>query len=75
MTYTLLLADDAHWRPSNQMGVLNTDLAAQLEAGILAARLSRLESGQTSTRDRHVRERELYVVLEGMGRIRVAASY
>jgi oxalate decarboxylase/phosphoglucose isomerase-like protein (cupin superfamily) len=57
------------------MGVLNTDLAAQLEAGILAARLSRLDSGQTSTRHRHVRERELYVVLEGMGRIRVAASY
>ena len=57
------------------MGVLNIDLAAQLEAGILAARLSRLESGQTSTRHRHVRERELYVVLEGMGRIRVAASY
>jgi oxalate decarboxylase/phosphoglucose isomerase-like protein (cupin superfamily) len=58
------------------MGVLNIDLAAQLEAGILAARLSRLESGQTSTRHRtRPRERELYVVLEGMGRIRVAASY
>jgi mannose-6-phosphate isomerase-like protein (cupin superfamily) len=56
------------------MGVLNTDLAAQLEAGILAARLSRLESGQTSTRHRHVRERELYVVLEGTGRIRVAGE-
>jgi mannose-6-phosphate isomerase-like protein (cupin superfamily) len=56
------------------MGVLNTDLAAQLEAGILAARLSPLESGQTSTRHRHVPERELYVVLEGTGRIRVAGE-
>jgi uncharacterized cupin superfamily protein len=56
------------------MGVLNTDLAAQLEAGILAARLWLLDPGQTSTRHRHVRETERYVVLEGTGRIRVAGE-
>jgi uncharacterized cupin superfamily protein len=56
------------------MGVLNTDLAAPLEAGILA-RLWRLEPGQTSTRHRHVRETELYVVLEGTGASGSRASY
>ncbi|HEY4827635.1 MAG TPA: hypothetical protein VIH85_12750 [Solirubrobacteraceae bacterium] len=32
MSYRVLQADDAFWRPSNQMGVLNTDPAKQLEA-------------------------------------------
>ena len=31
--YRLLNAEDAFWRESNQMGVLNTDLAKQLERG------------------------------------------
>jgi len=35
MGYRLLAADDAYWRPSNQMGVQNTDLAKQLEADTL----------------------------------------
>ena len=42
MGFRVLAADDAHWRPSNQMGVLNTDLAKQLEAKHLGARLWRL---------------------------------
>ena len=71
MAYRLLSADDAHWRPSNQMGVLNTDLAKQLEADTLGARLWRLAPGQASTRHRHRRTTELYVVLEGTGRLRV----
>ena len=70
----MLPAREAFWRPSNQMSVLNTDLAAQLEAGTLGARLWRLEPGQASTRHRHVRETELYVVLDGTGRIRVAGE-
>jgi quercetin dioxygenase-like cupin family protein len=53
------------------MGVLNTDLAGQLEAGTLGARLWRLSPGQASTRHRHKRTHELYVVLEGTGRLRV----
>jgi len=72
MTYRALPADDAFWRPSNQMGVLNTDLAKQLEARNLGARLWRLAPGQASTRHRHYGEEELYVVLAGTGRIRVA---
>jgi quercetin dioxygenase-like cupin family protein len=70
--YQVLHASDAYWRPSNQMGVLNTDLAKQLEADTLGARLWRLAPGQASTRHRHKATAELYVVLEGTGRLRVA---
>ncbi|UJA21264.1 cupin domain-containing protein [Thermoleophilia bacterium SCSIO 60948] len=71
MCHKLLRADEAFWRPSNQMGVENTDLAKQLEATTLGARLWRLAPGQASTRHRHFETNELYIVLEGEGRIRV----
>ena len=71
MSYRVLAAEKAFWRPSNQMGVLNTDLAKQLEASTLGARLWRLHPGQASTRHRHRRTHELYVLLEGTGRIRI----
>jgi len=71
MAYRMLRADDQHWRRSNQMGVLNTDLAKQLEATTLGARLWRLEPGQASTRHRHGEQAELYLLLEGTGRIRI----
>ena len=67
----MLAADDAHWRPSNQMGVLNTDLGKQLQAQRLGARLWRLRPGQASTRHRHRTQEELYLLLEGTGRLRV----
>lgn len=53
------------------MGVLNTDLAKQLEAANLGARLWRVEPGQASTWHRHLEQEELYVLLEGSGRIRI----
>lgn len=59
------------WRPSNQMGVENTDLAKQLEASGLGARLWRIAPGQASTKHRHREQEELYVLLEGKGRIRI----
>ena len=71
MAYRRLAARDAFWRPSNQMGVDNTDLAKQLEATNLGARLWRLRPGQASTRHRHRTQEELYVLLEGRGRMRV----
>src|SRR5215217_5700871 len=71
MAYRVLPAADAFWRPSNQMGVLNTDLAKQLGATTLGARLWRLAPGQASTRHRHAAQDELYVLLEGRGRVRV----
>ena len=71
MGYRVLHADDAFWRPSNQMGVPNTDLAKQLGATSLGARLWRLGPGQASTRHRHRGQHELYVLLQGTGRVRV----
>ena len=71
MAYRVLRAGEAFWRRSNQMKVLNTDLAKQLEATRMGARLWRLEPGQASTRHRHGEEEELYVLLEGEGRIRI----
>ena len=53
------------------MGVLNTDLGRQLEATQLGARLWRIEPGQASTRHRHKSTEELYVLLEGTGKLRV----
>jgi uncharacterized cupin superfamily protein len=67
----LLRADEQFWRESNQMRVLNTDLAKQLGAEALGARLWRLRPGQASTLHRHFDQEELYVLLEGEGRIRV----
>jgi uncharacterized cupin superfamily protein len=70
MAYRVLHADDAYWRRSNQMSVLNTDLGRQLDAQNLGARFWRVEPGQASTRHRHRTQVELYVLLEGTGRIR-----
>jgi len=74
MAHRLLRSADAFWRRSNQMSTLNTDLAKQLEASRLGGRLWRLEPGQASTRHRHRGEEELYVLLEGTGRVRIDAE-
>ena len=71
MSHRTLHAGDAFWRPSNMMGVLNTDLAKQVESGSMGARLWRLAPGQASTRHRHREQHELYLVLEGTGRMHV----
>jgi mannose-6-phosphate isomerase-like protein (cupin superfamily) len=71
MTYRVLHSRDAFWRPSNQMQVENTDLAKQLEAATLGVRFWRLHPGQASTKHRHFETHELYVVVEGEGRMRV----
>jgi quercetin dioxygenase-like cupin family protein len=71
VSYRLLQAADAFWRPSNQMRVENTNLGYQLEAGALGARMWRLAPGQASTKHRHAEQEELYVLLEGRGRVRL----
>jgi uncharacterized cupin superfamily protein len=71
MAYQVLSSRDAFWRPSNQMKVENTDLAKQLGATTLGARLWRLHPGEASTKHRHFNEHELYLVLEGEGRMRI----
>jgi uncharacterized cupin superfamily protein len=71
VTYSLLRSGDAFWRPSNQMKVENTNLGEQLEATKLGARLWRLAPGQASTKHRHAAQEELYVLIEGEGRVRI----
>jgi len=71
VAYRLLRAADAFWRPSNQMSVQNTDLGKQLGASELGSRLWRLAPGQASTKHRHFTQEELYVLLEGSGRVRI----
>jgi quercetin dioxygenase-like cupin family protein len=67
----VLHSRDAFWRPSNLMKVENTNLATQLGAETLGFRLWRLHPGQASTWHKHLEEIELYLVLEGTGRMRV----
>jgi uncharacterized cupin superfamily protein len=71
VSHQLLRAADAFWRPSNQMRVENTDLAKQLGAANLGMRLWRLAPGQASTNHRHFEQEELYLLLEGTGRVRI----
>jgi quercetin dioxygenase-like cupin family protein len=71
MAYRFLSTADAFWRQSNQMKTWNTDLGKQLEASALGARMWRLEPGQASTKHRHFTQEELYVLLEGTGRVRL----
>jgi mannose-6-phosphate isomerase-like protein (cupin superfamily) len=71
MSYRVLRADEAFWRPSNQMKVENTDLAGQLEATTLGCRFWRLRPGEASTKHKHFEAHELYVLIEGRGRMRV----
>jgi uncharacterized cupin superfamily protein len=71
VSYRLLPAAESFWRPSNQMKILNTDLSKQLEATQVGARMWRLAPGQASTKHRHYEQEELYVLLEGEGRVRV----
>lgn len=56
------------------MKVLNTDLAKQLGAASLGARMWRLRPGQASTKHRHFEQQELYLLLDGRGRIRVGEA-
>ncbi len=69
--FRVLHAADAFWRPSNATGVPNTNLAAQMGVETMGARLWRLGPGQRITKHRHVTQTELYVVLEGTGRMRI----
>jgi uncharacterized cupin superfamily protein len=74
MSYSVLPAGEAFWRPSNMLKTLNTDLAKQLGSTTLGARLWRLRPGEWSTRHRHYETHELYLVLEGEGRMRIGTD-
>jgi mannose-6-phosphate isomerase-like protein (cupin superfamily) len=71
MGHRTVRAESAVWRPSRLLGVDNCDLAGQLEAAGLGARLWRLRPGQANTWHRHRSQTEVYVLLQGRGRMRV----
>jgi quercetin dioxygenase-like cupin family protein len=72
MGYRVMHAGDAPWQPSRTMGVMNADVGRGLGHPALGARLWRLAPGQANTRHRQRDEWELYVLLEGTGRIRIS---
>lgn len=72
--YTLLLPQDALWQDSKMMKIPNANLAEQLGSETIGARFWRLPPGSANTWHRHVRQDELYLVLEGTGRMRIGAD-
>jgi len=72
MGFRLLESDDMHWRPTNVLGAENVDLAIDLGADELGARLWRFRPGEASLAHRHREQPELYLLLQGTGRIRIA---
>jgi quercetin dioxygenase-like cupin family protein len=71
MGFRILRAADQVWRPTNPLGVINTNLTSQLGFDELALRLWRVAPGQAIPRHRHHFQTEIYVLLEGVGRLRV----
>ena len=69
--YRLITPDDLTWRPSNLMKIPNADYLERTGSELLGARLWRLPPKSANTLHKHVRAEEFYLVLEGVGRIRV----
>ncbi len=71
MGFRLLRPDQMHWRSTNVLGAENVDLGVSLGADALGVRLWRFHPGEASLSHRHREQEELYLLLEGVGRIRV----
>jgi mannose-6-phosphate isomerase-like protein (cupin superfamily) len=72
--YHVILPDDLTWRASNLMKIPNADYLERTGSENLAARLWRLPPKSASTLHKHIRQEEFYLVLEGIGRMRVGAE-
>jgi len=69
--YTVLLPEDLPWRKSNMMKIPNADITDPLGSENMGARYWRFPPYSANTWHKHVRAEELYIVLEGTGKIRV----
>jgi mannose-6-phosphate isomerase-like protein (cupin superfamily) len=70
--YSIAPLSSLSWRESNMMKIPNADLLKQLGgAPSLTGRFWRMPPYSANTWHRHVDQWELYVVLEGIGRMRV----
>ena len=65
---------DLIWRHSNLMKIPNADILERTGSENLAARLWRMPPKSASTLHKHIRQEEFYLLLEGIGRIRVGAE-
>lgn len=71
--FAVLLPDGQHWRDSKIMKIPNADLLRDLGGSEhLGGRLWRFPPYSAGTWHRHVDSWELYFLLEGVGRMRVA---
>jgi quercetin dioxygenase-like cupin family protein len=71
MGFAVIRASDGAWGPTNPLGVANTNLTAALGCQGLTMRLWRVASGQAMPRHRHRHQTEVYLLLEGVGRMRI----
>ena len=69
--YVLKLPGELHWRESNIMKIPNADITDGMGSEMMGARFWRFPPYSANTWHKHVRAEELYVVLEGTGRIRI----
>ncbi len=73
--FAVLLPEAQRWRESNIMKIPNTNLLEDLGGSDrLGGRLWRLPPYSANTWHRHVDSWELYVVLEGEGRMRIGGK-
>lgn len=69
--FTVINPDDLHWRLSNIMKIPNADYLERTGSTAMGARLWRLPPKSANTLHKHPVSEEFYVLLEGVGRIRI----
>ncbi len=69
--YFVVRPENLLWKPSNLMQVPQADLLRHTRSELMGARYWRLPPNSASSLHKHHRAEELYVVLQGTGRIRV----
>jgi mannose-6-phosphate isomerase-like protein (cupin superfamily) len=69
--YLLIRPEDLLWRQSNLMKIPNADYLERTGSENMGARLWRVPPMSANTLHKHIRSEEFYVVLEGVGRMRV----
>ena len=68
---TLIHSDSLQWRESNLMKIPNADYLERTGSEVMGARIWRLPPQSANTLHRHISSEEFYIVLDGVGRIRV----
>jgi mannose-6-phosphate isomerase-like protein (cupin superfamily) len=72
--YQLIKPDDLTWQTARLMRIPNADLLERTGSVNLSARFWRYPPKSAGTLHKHIRQEELYFVLEGTGRMRVGGE-